>query len=58
MADDPELDRMQRVVDATRAYIAAVNHVNEALEELRVAAADYIDAPDDDHQQTLREEWR
>lgn len=44
--------KQQRVVEATRAYLAAVNRVNAATEELHAAAVDYIEEPDDDHQRT------
>jgi hypothetical protein len=44
--------KQQRVVEATRAYLAAVKRVNAATDELHAAAADYIEEPDDDQQQT------
>jgi hypothetical protein len=52
--DDAEADRMQRVVDATRTFLAANRWRNEALELLERAAARYVD----DQQQTHGEDQR
>jgi hypothetical protein len=41
-ADDPELDRMQRVVDAARSYLVARRHKHDARLYLEVVVDEYL----------------